>query len=225
MLYIVATPIGNLEDISLRALRILREVDLILCEDTRITSRLLSRHQIKAALSSYHAHSKEKQTRRIFDLLGQGKNVALVTDAGTPGVSDPGAKLINQLISSHPNVEIVCVPGPSALTAAASLSSFPTNRFLFLGFLPRKKGKKKLLASLAENKGTIIFYESPYRIKKTLLELQGILQDRKIEVFRELTKKFETVYRGSIQDVLAGLDNRVRGEIVVIIGPALRKKE
>jgi len=209
----------------LRALRVLRGVDLILCEDTRITGKLVKHYQIKTRLLSYHTHSGEKRTSRVLNLLKEGKDLALVTDSGTPGISDPGARLISQLVSEDPEAGIFCVPGPSALTAAASLSAFPTNRFLFLGFLPRKKGRKKLLESLPKTKGTIIFYESPYRIKKTLKELQGILQNRPVEVFRELTKKFETIYRGQAKEVLANLPDKVRGEIVVIIGPSFFAKE
>jgi len=240
-LYIVATPIGNLEDLTSRALRVLRESDLILCEDTRKTQNLLAHYNIKTPTLSYHQHSKLQRINYILDLLRQDKIIALVSDSGTPGISDPGNKLIsyivtqlnrknqltplearlakggNQLINQ---VTIIPIPGPSAVIAALSICGFPADKFLFLGFPPHKKGRQKFFQEIAVAKYTVIFYESPYRILKTLNELNNSpdLKNREIMVGRELTKKFETIYRGTIQEVLDKLKREeVRGEFVVII--------
>jgi len=223
-LYIVATPIGNLEDISLRALRILKEVDLILCEDTRVTKKLLDRYQIKKPLLSYHQHSRLKKVDYIISLLKEGKNLALVSDSGTPGVSDPGNKLVKEIVDKlGDKVKIVPIPGPSALTCAASVSGFPMDKFLFLGFLPKKRKRKEILKEILESKYPVIFYESPYRIIKTLnelyLEAKTYNLEPKIIVCRELTKKFETIYRGKIDEVIEKIEkNPVKGEFVVIVG-------
>jgi 16S rRNA (cytidine1402-2'-O)-methyltransferase len=224
-LYIVATPIGNLEDISLRALRILKEVDLILCEDTRITKKLLDRYQIKKPLLSYHQHSKLQKIDYIISLLKEGKNLALVSDSGTPGVSDPGNKLVNEVVKwLSDRVKIIPIPGPSALTCAASVSGFPMDKFLFLGFLPKKKKRKEVLKEILESKYPVIFYESPYRILKTLKELRDAMNSEQratnnIVVARELTKKFETIYRGKIDEVIEEIEkNTIKGEFVVILG-------
>jgi 16S rRNA (cytidine1402-2'-O)-methyltransferase len=223
-LYIVATPIGNLEDISLRALRILKEVDLILCEDTRVTKKLLDRYQIKKPLLSYHQHSKLQKIDYIISLLKEGKNLALVSDSGTPGVSDPGNKLVNEVLKwLSDRVKIIPIPGPSALTCAASVSGFPIDRFLFLGFLPKKKKRKEILKEILESKYPVIFYESPYRILKTLKELKGIMNSEQraannIVVARELTKKFETIYRGEIGKVIEKIEkDKIKGEFVIIV--------
>ena len=236
-LYIVATPIGNLEDLTSRALRILKEVDLILCEDTRVTKKLLERYNIKTQTLSYHQHSKLQKIDYILSLLKQGKNLALVSDAGTPGISDPGNKLINLITrpgrvvdeakssspSSLPQVEarsvkIVPIPGPSAVTAAASVSGFPMDRFLFLGFPPTKRKRKKFFVEVINSKYPVIFYESPYRIIKTLKELSFLVGNREIVVCRELTKKFETIYRGTIEEVLNQLEkSEIKGEFVVVV--------
>jgi 16S rRNA (cytidine1402-2'-O)-methyltransferase len=232
-LYIVATPIGNLEDISLRALRILKEVDLILCEDTRITQKLLNHYQIQKPLLSYHQHSKLQKINYIISLLKEGKNLALVSDSGTPGISDPGNKLISILVnefmsnkklkdsSTHQlinSLTIIPIPGPSALTCAASVSGFPMDRFLFLGFLPKKKKRKEVLKEILESKYPVIFYESPYRIIKTLKELGSMNKEVGIVVAKELTKKFETIYRGKVDKVIEELEKSlVKGEFVVIV--------
>jgi 16S rRNA (cytidine1402-2'-O)-methyltransferase len=223
-LYIVATPIGNLEDITLRALRILKEVDLILCEDTRVTKKLTERYRIKKPLLSYHQHSKLQKLDYIIFLLKEGKNLALVSDAGTPGISDPGNKLVEKVVESlNEEVKIIPVPGPSALTCAASVSGFPMDKFLFLGFLPKKKKRKEFLKEILESKYPVIFYESPYRILKTLQELKGIMNDKQraasnIVVARELTKKFETIYRGKIDKVIEELEKTpTKGEFVVVV--------
>src|SRR3989344_765243 len=179
-LYIVATPIGNLEDITLRALRVLKEVDLILCEDTRVTKRLLEKYEIKTPTMSYHAQSKLSKVEKIFALLEEGKNLALVSDAGTPTISDPGCLLVSQIrqhFMSRSNldieeVKIAPIPGPSAVLAALSISGFPSSEFLFLGFLPHKKGRETLFKEIAVSKRTVVFYESPHRIIKTLESLK-----------------------------------------------------
>ncbi|MBL7141977.1 16S rRNA (cytidine(1402)-2'-O)-methyltransferase [Patescibacteria group bacterium] len=216
MLYIVATPIGNLKDVTLRALEILKSVDLILCEDTRQTKKLLDHYKIKRSLLSYHQHSKISRLNQIFKLLEQGKDLALVSDAGTPGISDPGNKLISQIIKQ--SAIIVPIPGPSALTTALSVCGFPADKFIFYGFLPQKKRKEKILKEIVDSKITSVFYESPYRIIKTLRKLEELGLNKKIVVCRELTKKFETVYRGSITGVINQLNkDTVKGEFVIVI--------
>jgi 16S rRNA (cytidine1402-2'-O)-methyltransferase len=224
-LFVVATPIGNLEDISLRALRILKEVDLILCEDTRVTKKLLDRYQIKKPLLSYHQHSKLQKIDYIISLLKEGKNLALVSDSGTPGISDPGNKLVEEVINRlGEKVKITPIPGASALTCAASVSGFPMDRFLFLGFLPKKKKRREILREILESKYPVIFYESPYRILKTLKELKDVMNSEQraannIVVARELTKKFETIYRGKIDEVIEKIEkNAIKGEFVIIVG-------
>lgn len=237
-LYIIATPIGNLEDISFRALKILKEVDLILCEDTRVTKKLLDRYGIKTPILSYHQHSKLKKVNYILELLKQEKNLALVSDAGTPGISDPGNKLISLLVDkfiSQKNLKtyseaelknlltITPIPGPSAVTTAASISGFPTDKFLFLGFPPTKRKRKKFFKEVLNSKYPVIFYESPYRILKSLRELELTSKtynlEPKIVVCRELTKKFETIYRGEINGVIKEIEkSKIKGEFVVIVG-------
>jgi len=223
-LYLVATPIGNLEDLTSRALRILSEVDLILCEDTRVTKKLLERYNIKTPTLSYHQHSKLQKIDYILSLLKEGKNLALVSDAGTPGISDPGNKLIQEAIryfersSKIMELKVIPIPGPSAVTAAASVSGFPMDRFLFLGFPPAKKKRKKFFEEAINQKYPVIFYESPYRIIRTLEELMMINPKLEIVVARELTKKFETVYRGNIEKVIKDVkNNEIRGEFVIIV--------
>lgn len=219
VLYIVATPIGNLEDISKRALRILSEVDLILCEDTRITKKILNHFDIKTPILSYHQHSRLTKINQILELLKKGKNLALVCDAGTPGISDPGNKLIEEVLKNLGNeVKIVPIPGPSALTGAISISGFPMDKFLFLGFPPQKKKRKKFFEEIKASKYPVVFFESPYRILKTLEELKNIASDLEIVVCRELTKMFETVYRGKINEVIEEIKrDKVKGEFVVIV--------
>jgi len=215
-LFIVATPIGNLEDITKRALRVLSEVDLILCEDTRETQKLLNFYNIKTKTLSYHQHSKIQKVDYIVDLLEQGKNLALVSDAGTPGISDPGNKLIGQLVNRPiGQLKIIPIPGPSAVIAAASISGFPTDKFLFLGFPPMKKKRKKFFEEVRNFQYPVIFYESPHRIIKTLNELGGNLR---VVVGRELTKKFETIYRGKIEEIIKILEKEgPKGEFAVIV--------
>jgi len=222
-LYIVATPIGNLKDITLRAIEILKEVDFILAEDTRKTKILLDHYQIEKPLISYHQHSKLEKIDQIIDLLKEGKNLALVSEAGTPGISDPGNKLIEKVIESLGNkVKIIPIPGPSALTCAASISGFPMDKFLFLGFLPSKRKRKKIFEEIVKSRYPVILYESPYRILKTLKELHEakikLNTELNIVVCRELTKKFETIYRGKIEEVAEKIKNdKIKGEFVIVI--------
>jgi 16S rRNA (cytidine1402-2'-O)-methyltransferase len=219
-LYIVATPIGNLEDLSMRALRTLKEVDLILCEDTRQTKILLDRYEIKTRTLSYFQHSSFAKVNQIIGLLKQGKNLALVSDAGTPGISDPGNKLIEMVLKEIPEVKIEPIPGACAAISALSISGLPTDKFVFYGFLPHKKGKETILKEIINNKFTSVFYESTHRILKTLNKLKDLgLGDKQVVVCRELTKKFETIYRGNIEQVLSVLEKDVtKGEFVVVIG-------
>lgn len=223
ILYITATPIGNLEDVSKRALRILTEVDLILCEDTRTTKKLLDYYQIKTPTLSYHQHSKIEKTEQIIDFLKKGKKLALVSDAGTPGISDPGNLLIKEAIKKlGDEFKIVPIPGSSAITAAVSISGFPMDKFLFFGFPPAKKKRKKFFEEIINSKYPVIFYESPHRIIRTLkelgLEAKTHNTELKAMVCRELTKKFETIYRGTIEEVINKIEKDIiKGEFVVIV--------
>ena len=210
-LYVVATPIGNLKDVSIRALHALEEVDLILCEDTRVTKRLLDYYSLKTPIESYHQHSRIKKINYIINLLKQGKNLALVSDSGVPGISDPGNKLIEQVKDL---AEIIPIPGSSAITAIAGISGFPMDKFVFLGFPPHKKGREKFFKELAEYKYPVIIYESPYRILKTLKELNNF-GNFDIVVGRELTKQFETIYRGKVKDIVNQV--KPRGEFTIAI--------
>jgi 16S rRNA (cytidine1402-2'-O)-methyltransferase len=222
-LYIVATPIGNLEDISLRALKVLKEVDLILGEDTRVTKKLLEHYQINTPTLSYHQHSRLQKVDYIINLLKEGKNLALVSDAGTPGISDPGNKLVNEVLTPVGSVQIISIPGPSAVTTAVSISGLPMDKFLFLGFPPTKRKRKKFFQETINSKYPVILYESPYRIIKTLKELSSLISEipensREIVVCRELTKKFETIYRGKIEEVIEKIEkDSIKGEFVVIV--------
>lgn len=218
-LYIVATPIGNLSDMTARALETLRSVDCILCEDTRVTINLLNHFEIKTPTMSYHHHSDMSKMMEIRDMLESGKNMALVTDAGTPGVSDPGNILIEFLTSSDANsvIEVLPIPGVSALTAALSICGFPTDKMLFLGFPPHKNKRQQFFKRVGESEYTTVFFESNHRIKKALASLGEVLSpNRQVVVCRELTKKFETVYRGTISDIHA-LNISEKGEFVIVI--------
>ena len=216
-LYIVATPIGNLGDITLRALETLKDVDFILCEDTRVTKNLLEHYEISKPLISYHQHTEGKKIKEIIARLESGKNLALVTDAGTPGISDPGGILIRQLVSFSKLVEVVPIPGASAVVAALSISGFPTDKFVFMGFPPHKNKRQKYFKEVADCDNAVVFYESGHRIKKCLTELKEYMDpSRKLMVCRELTKKFETIYRGTIGEVFENMQDE-RGEFVVVI--------
>lgn len=220
MLYIVATPIGNLEDITLRAISVLTNADLILAEDTRVTRVLLDRYNIKKELLSYHQHSGLKKLDRIVELLKKGNNLALVTDAGTPGISDPGNYLIKEVLKEIPDLKIVPIPGPNAAIAALSISGFYSDEFVFLGFPPHKKGRQTFFRKIGETSETIVFYESKHRIIKTLEDLRSttLLGDRQIMVARELTKQFETIYRGTAEEVLKELEGgNILGEFAIVI--------
>lgn len=219
-LYIVATPIGNLEDITLRAIKTLKEVDLILAEDTRVTGNLLKHYDIDTSLLAYHQHSFQdiKKLTYILGKLIEGKNIALVTDAGTPSVSDPGGELIEFLLKNEPNIKVVPIPGASSLTAALSISGLKLTRFVFLGFLPKKK-RTKIWQWIKEGEATFGFFESPFRLIKTLEELKEVFgQDTNIFIARELTKLHETIYRGKVEEVLVQLKKeKLKGEVVVIV--------
>src|SRR3989344_5053626 len=227
MLYIVATPIGNLEDITLRAISVLTNADLILAEDTRVTKVLLERYNIKKDLLSYHEHSGLKKLDRIVEMLKNGDNLALVTDAGTPGISDPGNYMIKEVLKEIPDLKIVPIPGPNAAIAALSISGFYSDEFVFLGFPPHKKGRQTFFRKVGATPATVVFYESKHRIIKTLedLKIKASLGDRQLVVARELTKQFETIYRGTTEDVLRELQGgNILGEFVVVIGPQKRSK-
>lgn len=216
-LYVVATPIGNLEDISFRAIRILKEVSLIACEDTRVTRNLLNYYQILKPTVSYHQHSNSGKIDFLIEKLKRGESIALVSDAGTPGISDPGGLLVKAAVIEGINVE--AIPGPSAVISALSVSGLPTDRFLFLGFLPHKKGRETLIREIIEAKQTVIFYESVHRIHKVLEQLNHAGLNREVVLCRELTKKFETIYRGSVSKIINELtDEQTKGEFVVIVG-------
>lgn len=219
-LYIIATPIGNLGDISLRALEILKGVDLAVCEDTRQTLKLMNHYQISKPLVSYFQHSKLSKIEYIAGQLAEGKNIALVTDAGTPGISDPGGKLIEEVLRLCAGVKIIPIPGPNAAIAALSVSGFPTDKFIFMGFPPHKKGRNKFFEEVARAEYVVVFYESTHRILKAMEQLKSSVPGRRIVVCRELTKMFESVYRGTAEEILNRLnedENNLKGEFVVIV--------
>ena len=236
-LYIVATPLGNLEDITLRALQTLKSVPVVACEDTRVSQKLFSAYEIKTKTISYHQHSSPEKVRQLLDMLQQAGEMAVITDAGTPGISDPGNLLVAAAIERFGDkCEIIPIPGPSAIISLLSVSGLPTDRFLFLGFLPHKKGKETMLKRIIASEETVVFYESTHRIIKSLEKLAEMMSSsakatagqarsikdyneaRKIVVGRELTKKFETIYRGNIKQVLDRLKaDTVKGEFVVAV--------
>lgn len=223
-LSVVATPIGNLGDITLRAIETLKDADAIACEDTRVTSKLLTRFDISKPLLVYHARSGKLAADRILTLLAEGKRIALVTDAGTPGISDPGSTLVHEVkLRLGDEVRIETIPGPSALTAALSIAGIPTHEFTFIGFLPHKKGRQTAFKDIAASERTIVFYESPHRIEKALESLSGVLSDdRHVVVLRELTKIHESVVEGTAKDIAAHFKanpTTVRGEFVVCVSP------
>ncbi|HBK34494.1 MAG: Ribosomal RNA small subunit methyltransferase I [Candidatus Uhrbacteria bacterium GW2011_GWE2_40_58] len=221
ILYFVATPIGNLGDLSERAKQIFSSVDLILCEDTRVTHKLLSAFEIKTSTESFHQHSTEKKIESILAELEKGKNIAVVTDAGTPGISDPGGKLVEAALARFGNeVAIYPIPGPCAAIAALSISGFPTDHFHFLGFPPQKKGRIKFFQALANFSETSVFYESTHRIIKALEQMEESIPHRHIVVCRELTKLHETTYRGTPSEVTEQLKSTsMKGEFVIVVGP------
>ncbi len=217
-LYVVATPIGNLGDITFRAIETLKSVNIIICEDTRVTKILLDHYQINKPLLVVNAHNESKSIEKILAKLTSGESCALVSDAGTPCISDPGVRLINKVISE--NIEVIGIPGSSAAILALSISGLPTDSFVFEGFLPQKKGRQKKLKQLAEEERTIVLYESTYRIKKLLEELNTSMPDRLIVVARELTKKFEEIWRGTASQLLQNFEKRItKGEFVILLAP------
>lgn len=232
-LYVIGTPIGNLEDVTLRALRVLTEADVILCEDTRVTKRLLAKYEIAGKqLTIYNEQRSGINAEKVIKLLEEGKNVALVSDAGTPGISDPGSMLV-QKIRTHINsstsgveerehgvIKIESVPGPSALTAALSVAGVSASEFLFFGFLPHKKGRETLFREIAASERAVVFYESPHRILKTLESLKKFAPEKRVTICRELTKIHEEVKSGTAAELLEFFINnqeKVRGEFVVIV--------
>ncbi|HKS40834.1 MAG TPA: 16S rRNA (cytidine(1402)-2'-O)-methyltransferase [Blastocatellia bacterium] len=219
-LYLVATPIGNLEDITLRALRVLREVDLIACEDTRHTRKLLAHYEISKPTVSYHDHNERERAADIIEKLKAGLNIALVSDAGTPLVSDPGFRLVRDSIDE--GIRVVPIPGPSALVTALAASGLATAEFTFAGFLPaRRYARRARLAQLAPLRSTLVFYEAPHRIKETLADARDVLGNRQTVVARELTKLHEQFIRGALSEIEIA---ETRGEIVLLIGPPTEDK-
>lgn len=217
-LFIVATPIGNLSDITFRAIETLKSVDFIICEDTRVTKILLNHYDISKKLFVVNAQNEPRRIQEILSRLESGGSCALVSDAGTPSISDPGTRLVNAAIKNR--IEVIGIPGPSALTVALSICGLPTDSFVFEGFLPQKKGRQKLLQKLSDEDRTIVLYESTYRIGHLLNELLKYMPTRFVVVCRELTKKFEEVWRGFPEKLIEELPDKVtKGEFVVIIAP------
>jgi len=225
MLYVVATPIGNLGDITIRALETLGSVDVIACEDTRHTRTLLTRHNITKPLISYYEHNKISRGSHLLRLLEEGKSVALVSDSGTPGISDPGFHMVRLALES--NIRVVPIPGPCAATAALSAAGIPADRFIFEGFLPQKKGpRKKRLRALRMHGKAIVVYESPFRIKRLLQDIQEVFGNVEISVARELSKHFEEIKKVRVKDGIAHFNAvKARGEFVVIINVRLADVE
>jgi 16S rRNA (cytidine1402-2'-O)-methyltransferase len=219
MLSLVATPIGNLEDITLRALRVLKECDVVAAEDTRHTGQLLHHYGITKPMISYFRFNEARRSEEILERLERGEKVALVTDAGTPGISDPGQRVVAAAIQRGFKVE--SIPGPCALVAALTASGLPTDEFHFIGFLPRKPGqRRKRLEAVSDYRGTLAIYESPWRVEKILEEIHAIWPQRPVVLAREITKKFEEYLRGTASELLAQLPSRVvKGEFVVLVGP------
>lgn len=216
MLYVVATPIGNLEDMTFRAVRILKEVDYIFAEDTRVTKKLLAHYEIENIVYRYDEFTKNHQIANVVNLLKEGKNIALVTDAGTPCISDPGYELVDAVHKE--GIKVVAVPGASALTSSASVAGINMRRFCFEGFLPKKKGRQTLLKSLADEERTIIIYESPFRIEKTLRDIEEFIGVREVVIVREITKIYEEILRGTTTELIEKLEkNSIKGEIVLLI--------
>lgn len=219
-LYLVATPIGNLEDISFRALKILKEVDIIAAEDTRHTRKLLNHFEIKTPLTSYYEHNKRVKGEYILSLLIEGKQVALVSDAGMPGISDPGEDIVREAVSA--GISVCALPGPNAALTALVISGLPSARFVFEGFLPRgKKERKAILNKLCTEQRTMIFYEAPHRLTETLKELEEFFGERKAVAAREITKKFEETVRGSLKELVNYFTNNLpRGEFTLVVAGA-----
>ena len=217
-LYIVATPIGNLSDFTFRAKNTLEMVDVIACEDTRHASILLNHYAVRKPLLSFHSHSGQTKVDKIIEYLNNGSNAALISDAGTPGISDPGYVLVQEALKN--GVTVTPIPGASAVITALCASGLPTDKFLYLGFLPIKKGRQTIFKKIAESEHTVVFYESPHRLKKTLEQLKDYLKPTsKVAVAKELTKIYETFYRGTIFEVIKQIPENVKGEYVVMVLP------
>ena len=225
ILYICGTPIGNLEDITIRALRILKEVKLIAAEDTRHTKKLLIHYQVNTKVTSYHEYNKFKKAPYLVEILKNGQDIALVSDAGMPGISDPGYVLINLALNN--NIKIIPVPGVSALITALVVSGLPTDKFVFEGFLSRKiKEKKRYFKSIENEERTIIFYEAPHRLKRALKDMLDVWGERKIVIARELTKKYEEIIRGNLSQVITEINTKeIKGEITLVVQGGIKKKE
>ncbi len=216
MLYIVATPIGNLEDITYRAVRILNEVDYVFAEDTRVTKRLLKHYEIDTIVYRYDEFTKRHQIDNMINILNEGKSIALVTDAGTPCISDPGFEIVDTALEE--GIKVTPIPGPSAMVAAASVAGMSLRRMAFEGFLPKKKGRQTLLKKLATEERMLVFYESPHRILKTVKDIDEYLGERRVVIVREITKIYEEIIRGTTKEVIERLEkNPIKGEIVLIV--------
>lgn len=224
ILYICGTPIGNLEDVTLRALKILKEVKLIAAEDTRHTKKLLIHYQINTKVTSYHEYNKFKKAPYLVEILKNGQDIALVSDAGMPGISDPGYVLINLALNN--NIKIIPIPGVSALITALVVSGLPTDKFVFEGFLPRKiKERKRYFKSIENEERTIIFYEAPHRLKRALKDMLDVWGERKIVIARELTKKYEEIIRGNLSQVITEINTKeIKGEITLVVQGGIKKK-
>jgi len=221
-LYLVATPIGNLEDITMRAVRTLQEVDLIACEDTRTSRVLLNHYGINKPVVSYHNFNERQASERIIGRILEGQNVAVISDAGTPSISDPGFVIVREAVRQ--GINVVAIPGPAAMIMAVAVSGLPTDAFIFYGFLPQTSGKRRaILESLAERRETMVFYESPYKIHKLLNEVFEVIGNRKAALCREMTKKFEEILRGDIETIRDQLaDKKVKGELTLVVQGKVR---
>ncbi len=220
MFYIVATPIGNLKDITFRAVEVLKKVDCVLAEDTRRARKLLNHYEIDTSCLSFHQHSGDKKRNQVLKKLKNGKDLALISDAGTPTISDPGGRLVSFIRKNLPELEIVPIPGPSALTAALSVSGFKADKFVFFGFPPKKRKRNKFFKKVSQAEFTAVLYESPHRILKTLKELKNFasIREKKICVMREISKVYESMYCGSIIEVLKSLKNdKIKGEFTIVV--------
>ncbi|MCX5774004.1 MAG: 16S rRNA (cytidine(1402)-2'-O)-methyltransferase [Fusobacteria bacterium] len=216
MLYVVGTPIGNLEDMTFRAVRILKSVDIIFAEDTRQTKKLLNHYEIETTIYSYHMHNREHQIINILNLLNEGKTIALVTDAGMPCISDPGFELVEAV--QNAKIKVESVPGPTALTTAAAISGINLRRFVFEGFLPKKKGRQTYFTYLKDEKRPIVFYESPYRVLKSLKDIEKYFGNVHVVIARELTKMYEEVIKGPVSELITKLEAKpIKGEVVIIV--------
>ena len=221
LLYIVATPIGNLEDVTLRALRVLKEVDLIAAEDTRHTEILLHHYDIRTPVTSYHEHNERSKAQTLIERLRRGEQLALVCDAGTPAISDPGYRLVVEAIGA--GITVVPLPGASALTAALSAAGLPTNRFIFDGFLPAKKTeRRRRIEAMKQESRTLVFYEAPHRLKETLDDLEELLGERQLAIGREISKLHEEFWRGTVSELRSQIDEQtVKGEITLVVQGAI----